>query len=610
MALEVAGSKPVTRPTSPGMAAFRHALPRVLHAAGVAELVDALDLGSSGENRGGSSPSARTMAPSVAGGPSPPVAMPGFAACASHFGDVRPGRRSCRGYKGSMKISETRAEGLIREYSIVITAAEIEEQVAAKLAELATTVNMPGFRPGKVPMSVVKSRFGGQVQGEALKNALDEGARQAIEDNELRLASQPSVEITSYEDGKDMEAALSCEVMPEINIPDLAALKIEKPTLEAADAEIDEALNNIADGNRPTVEVTGKRAAKSGDVVVIDFVGRIDGEAFEGGSAEGHSLELGSNSFIPGFEEGLVGVKAGETRNVEVTFPEDYQAAHLAGKPTVFEVTVNELREKGEAAIDDELATRLGFEDIAGLRDAVAGQINGQHATALRQALKKNVLDSLADGDEFDVPPSLYASEYENVARAMNPNPPEAHDHGHDHDHDHDHDHPPADDGMDDDAKAEAKAIAERRVRLGLLLTEIGRVNNIEVSEEDTRQAVFEEARRYPGQESQVLEYFQNNQQAVQQLAGPIFEDKTVDFILEMANVTEVATDVETLYAAPEEAAVPAKPKAAKKTAAKKTAAKKTAAKKAGAKKAAAKKAAPKKAAAKKAAAKKAAKKA
>ncbi|MEK9552625.1 MAG: trigger factor [Alphaproteobacteria bacterium] len=503
-----------------------------------------------------------------------------------------------------MKISETKAEGLIREYSIIITAAEIEEQVSAKLAELATTVNMPGFRPGKVPMSVVKSRFGGQVQGEALKNALDEGARQAIENNELRLASQPSVEITSYEDGKDMEASLSCEVMPEISIPDLAALKIEKPTLEADDAEIDEALSNIAEGNRPTVEVTGKRAAASGDVVVIDFVGRIDGEAFEGGAAEGHSLELGSNSFIPGFEEGLIGVKAGETRNVDVTFPEDYQAAHLAGKATVFEVTVNELREKGEAAINDELATRLGFEDLAGLREAVAGQINGQHAAALRQAVKKNVLDSLADGDKFDIPPSLYASEYENVARAMNPNPPEPHDHDHehDHDHDHDHDHPAADEGMDDDAKAEAKTIAERRVRLGLMLTEIGRVNNIEVSEEDTRQAVFEEARRYPGQEQQVLEYFQKNQQAMQQLAGPIFEDKTVDFILEMAKVTEVATDVETLYAANDESATEAKPKAAKKKAAKKETTQKATAKKATAKKAASKKAAPKKAAAKKAA--------
>jgi trigger factor len=513
-----------------------------------------------------------------------------------------------------MKISETKAEGLLREYSILITAAEIDEQVSAKLTELAATVNMPGFRPGKVPMSVVKSRFGPQVQGEALKNALDEGARQAIEDNELRLASQPSVDIKAYDEGKDLEAALSCEIMPEISMPDLAALKIEKPMLEAGKAEVDEALNNIADANRPTIEVTSKRAAKDGDVVVIDFVGRIDGEAFEGGAAEGHSLELGSASFIPGFEEGLVGAKSGETRDVTVHFPEDYQATHLAGKPAVFEVTVKELREKGEVAIDDELAARLGFDDLGALRDAVAGQINGQHATALRQALKKNVLDALADGEAFDIPPSLYASEYENVARAMNPNAPEPHNHDHDHDHDEDHVHPAADDGMDDDAKSEAKAVAERRVRLGLLLTEVGRVNNVEVTEDDTRQAVFEEARRYPGQEQQVLEYFQTNKEAMQQLAGPIFEDKTVDFILEMATVTEVQTDVETLYAAPEEAAAPAKKKAAKKSAAKKAAktadkADKATAKTAAPKKAAAKKTAAKKTAAKKTAAKKAAKK-
>jgi trigger factor len=463
-------------------------------------------------------------------------------------------------------------------------------------------------------MSVVKSRFGPQVQGEALKNALDDGARQAIEDNELRLASQPSVDIKAYDEGKDLEAALSCEIMPEISMPDLAALKIEKPMLEAGKAEVDEALNNIADANRPTIEVTSKRAAKDGDVVVIDFVGRIDGEAFEGGAAEGHSLELGSASFIPGFEEGLVGAKSGETRDVTVHFPEDYQATHLAGKPAVFEVTVKELREKGEVAIDDELAARLGFDDLGALRDAVAGQINGQHATALRQALKKNVLDALADGEAFDIPPSLYASEYENVARAMNPNAPEPHNHDHDHDHDEDHVHPAADDGMDDDAKSEAKAVAERRVRLGLLLTEVGRVNNVEVTEDDTRQAVFEEARRYPGQEQQVLEYFQTNKEAMQQLAGPIFEDKTVDFILEMATVTEVQTDVETLYAAPEEAAAPAKKKAAKKSAAKKAAktadkADKATAKTAAPKKAAAKKTAAKKTAAKKTAAKKAAKK-
>jgi trigger factor len=507
-----------------------------------------------------------------------------------------------------MKITETLNEGLNRSYEILLTAAEMDEKAAAKLTEIAATASIPGFRPGKVPMSVVKGRFGEQVKGDVIRTSLDDGAKDAIETHGLKLASQPKLDIVSFEDGSDLTATLQCEVMPEITLPDLSALSITRPTLPANESEIDETMTRLADENRPSILVEKKRKAKMGDIVKMDFTGRVDGTAFEGGAAEGHMLELGSNSFIPGFEEGLVGVKSGETRDVTVHFPEDYQATHLAGKPAVFEVTVKELREKGEVAIDDELAARLGFDDLGALREAVAGQINGQHATALRQALKKNVLDALADGEAFDIPPSLYASEYENVARAMNPNAAEPHNHGQDDDQDHAH--PAADEGMDDDAKSEAKAVAERRVRLGLLLTEVGRVNNVEVTEDDTRQAVFEEARRYPGQEQQVLEYFQKNQEAMQQLAGPIFEDKTVDFILEMASVTEVQTDVETLYAAPEETVAPAKKKAAKKSAAKKAA--KTADKaeaKTDAKKAAPKKAAAKKAAAKKPAAKKAAKK-
>ena len=275
-----------------------------------------------------------------------------------------------------------------------------------------------------------------------------------------------------------------------------------------------------------------------------------------------------------------------------VTFPEDYQAAHLAGKLAVFEVKVNELHEKADASIDDELATRLGFENLDGLKGAIAEQINGQHQTALRQLTKKNVLDALAKGDAFDVPPSLFKQEYDSVARAMNPNAAEQ-------DHNHDDDHPAADEGMDGDAKAEAESVATRRVRLGLLVTEIGRENNIEVTEEDTRRAVLEEARRYPGQEQMVLEYFQKNPQAMQQIAGPIFEDKVIDFILEMAKVTDVTIDTDTLYDAPEETA-PAKKASAKKTPAKKTPAKKTPAKTSASKKSVAKKAAAKKPAAKK----------
>ena len=493
-----------------------------------------------------------------------------------------------------MNVSETKSEGLLREYQIVITAAEIDAEVSKKLEEIATTVKMPGFRPGKVPMSVVKSRFSDQVRGDAIKAALDEGARQAIEGNDLRLASQPQVDIKSYEDGKDLEASLACEVMPAITIPDLGKVSVDRPKIDSDPKEVEETLGRIADENRPTAPIAKARAAKLGDVAMIDFIGRIDGEAFEGGTAEGHSLELGSNSFIPGFEDGIVGAKPGTTIDVPVTFPEDYQAAHLAGKLAVFEVKLNELHEKADASIDDELATRLGFENLDGLKGAIAEQINGQHQTALRQMTKKNVLDALAEGEAFDVPPSLFKQEYESVARAMNPKAAEQ-----DHDHDHDNDHPAVDEGMDDDAKAEAEAVATRRVRLGLLITEIGRENNIEVTEEDTRRAVFEEARRYPGQEQMVLEYFQKNPQAMQQIAGPIFEDKVIDFILEMAKVTDVTIDTDTLYAAPEEA-TPAKKAAAKKPAAKKAAAKKPAAKKAAAKKPAAKKAAAKKPAAKK----------
>jgi trigger factor len=483
-----------------------------------------------------------------------------------------------------MNVSETKSEGLLREYQIVITAAEIDAEVSKKLEEIATTVKMPGFRPGKVPMSVVKSRFSDQVRGDAIKAALDEGARQAIEGNDLRLASQPQVDIKSYEDGKDLEASFACEVMPAITLPDLGKVSVDRPKVESDPKEVEETLGRIADENRPTAPLAKARAAKLGDVAMIDFIGRIDGEAFEGGTAEGHSLELGSNSFIPGFEEGLVGAKPGTTIDVPVTFPEDYQAAHLAGKLAVFEVKVNELHEKADASIDDELATRLGFENLDGLKGAIAEQINGQHQTALRQLTKKNVLDALAEGDAFDVPPSLFKQEYDSVARAMNPNAAEQ-----DHDHDHDDNHAAADEGMDDDAKAEAESVATRRVRLGLLVTEIGRENNIEVTEEDTRSAVLEEARRYPGQEQMVLEYFQKNPQAMQQIAGPIFEDKVIDFILEMAKVTDVTIDTDTLYDAPKDAA-PAKKTPAKKPAAKKAAAKKPTAKKAAAKKLAAKK--------------------
>ena len=490
-----------------------------------------------------------------------------------------------------MNIKETLNEGLAREYEITLTAAEMEEKVSARLAEVATTANMPGFRPGKVPLSVVKARFGDQVKGEVIRTSLDDAAKQTIEEQKLQLASQPKMDITSFEDGNDLVAKLTAEIMPEIVLPDLSSLAVERPVLPEDEAGIDETLQRLADENRPTTKVEKKRKAKLGDVVLIDFTGRIDGEAFEGGAAQDHMLELGSNSFIPGFEDGLVGAEAGQTVDVKVSFPEEYQAAHLAGKEAVFECPVKEIHEKGESRIDDDLASKLGFDNLAALREAVAGQLASQHATALRAAVKTNVFDQLAEQSDFDVPPSLMQSEYDVVAKSLGG--------AQNHDHDHDHSHA-ADEGLDEAQKEEAQAVALRRVRLGLMLTEIGQKNNIQVTEEDTRRAMIEQSRRFPGQEQQVIEYYSKNPDALQQLAGPMFEELVMDYILEMAKVIDVEITAEELYAEPE---TPAAGKASAKKA--KAAGKKAAAKKAPAKKAAGKKAASEKAPAKKAAAKK-----
>ena len=500
-----------------------------------------------------------------------------------------------------MNITETRNEGLERVYSIVITAAEIETKIEAKLQELSQTVKMPGFRPGKVPASVVKARFGDQAKGEVIRTALDEGAKEAIEGNSLRLASQPAVDIEKYEDGGDMEAVLKCEVMPDISLPDFSAISVVRPTMSVDESEVEDTLKRIGEENVPTTPAKDGKKAEMGDTTIIDFVGSIDGEEFEGGAGTDHPLKLGSNRFIPGFEEGLVGVKKGDQVNVNVTFPQEYQAAHLAGKDAVFAVTVKDIQIDGEASLDDELAKKLGFEALDDLRNAIRDQIGSQHAGALRQAVKRNVLDELAKEVDFAIPPSLFKSEYDQVARAMKAelgiedhSHDHDHDHHHDHDHDHEHHHHDADEGLDAAQKEEATNVANRRVRLGLLLTETGTSNNIQVSEEDTRMAVFEQARRYPGQEQQVVEYYQKNPQAMQQLSGPIFEDKVIDYILEIAKVSEEETTAEALYASLEEGnAKPVAKKAAKKSA--KKAAKKAAAKKAPAKKAAAKKAAAKK---------------
>ena len=485
-----------------------------------------------------------------------------------------------------MDVTQTLSDGLQREFSITLTAAQIDTRVDERITQLATEVKMPGFRPGKVPASVVKSRYGKQVLGEVLQAALDDATRKIIEDHDLRVATNPGLDVTEYEEGGDLKANLKLEVMPEIDPIDLSKLTVDRPSVEVSDKEVDEAVETIANENRPTKPVEEKRAVATGDTVVIDFIGRVDGEAFDGGAAEGHRLAIGSNSFIPGFEEGLIGAMPGTTVDVNVAFPAEYPAAHLAGKDSVFEVTIHELHEPDELKIDDAFAATLGMDNLNALKAAVREQISRQHNTAIRTKVKTSVLDSLDEimGD-FDVPPTLVAQEYSSICHAMNP-----HEHKED-----DHDHS-CDDGMSDEDKAEADMLANRRVRLGMALTEIGRINNLQVTEDEKNRAIFAEAQRHPGQEQQVLEYFQQNPQAAQNLAGPVFEEKVIDYILEMATVNDNVISVEDLYKIDEDEAKPAAKKAAKKSAKKKAASKDTAAKKTATKAAAKKKAAKKKA--------------
>ncbi|MDA9170675.1 trigger factor [Alphaproteobacteria bacterium] len=439
-----------------------------------------------------------------------------------------------------MAITETLSEGLKREFEVVITSAEIDILVNEKLVGIAKEAKLPGFRPGKVPISVVKNRFGKQVLGEVVRETIDNASKETMDSNKLTASSQPKIEIISFEEGEDLKAKLSVEIMPNFEIPELSSLEVIKPVVEIVDKDINDAVEKIAKENIGTNLVKKNRAAKLGDTLVIDFLGKVDDEVFEGGEAKGHNLKLGSNSFIPGFEDGLVGAIKDKTIFVKVTFPSDYQAKNLAGKEAVFETTVNEIREDAKLEINDEFAKTLGMESLEALKNAVSEQLKKQHVEASRQKAKRDILDKLANAVSFELPETLEKDEYASICKAMNPNAKA--------DHDHDNDLPAPDKGMSKAEKDDASEISKRRVRLGLLLSEIGRKNNIKVEEEDTRNAMMKEIQKYPGQEKEVMEYFKKNPDAQQQLAGPIFEDKIIDFILELAKVKEKVVSIEELY--------------------------------------------------------------
>lgn len=464
-----------------------------------------------------------------------------------------------------MQVNETKREGLSREYTVTVPAQDIEQRVATRLSELSQTVRIDGFRPGKVPAALLRKRYGQAVRGEVLEAAVMDSSTKAIAEQGLRPAMQPKIELKSFDEGKDLEYTIALDVMPDIEAMDFKTLKLERPVAAIEDKEVQETVERLAASNTRTEPIEKPRPAEKGDVVVIDFKGTIDGEAFPGGSAEGHQLELGAGRFIPGFEEQLSGAEPGAKLDIKVTFPEDYGAADLAGKDAVFATEVKEIHEKVATQIDDEFAKSFGLEGLDALKGEIRQGLERDYAAVSRARLKRALLDALDEAHDFELPPGMVEAEFESIWTQFE----EARKQGQIDEADQK--------KTDEELCAEYRGIAERRVRLGLLLAEVGRRADLQVSPEEINNALVREAQRYPGQERQVIDFYRNNEQAMASLRAPLYEDKVIDYILEMATVTEKKVTVEDLTREPDAAEEPAKK--AKSAGAKKPAAKKAPAK-------------------------------
>ena len=439
-----------------------------------------------------------------------------------------------------MNVTEVSAEGLKHELKITLPAADIAAKVDAKIAEVKDQIKLPGFRPGKVPEKVVKQRFGDSLLNEVFQEVLQHAMQSTLEERELRPAMQPDIDFgedfKGPVEGQDIEFTMKLETLPDVPEHDFSTVKLEKQVAEVSDDEVQKRLQQLADGQRSFEDRDEGAAAETNDQVNIDFVGTVDGEAFEGGSAEGVNLVLGSNTFIPGFEDQLVGVKAGEEKEVNVTFPEAYGAADLAGKDAVFEVKVHEVRAPKTPEIDEEFAKGLGLESLEQLTGLVKDQLKAEHDNASRAKAKRNLLDQLDEAHSFDLPPNMVEQEFGQIWQQLQAEM----DAGRTADEDKD--------KSEDELKEEYRKIAERRVRLGLVLAEIGRVADVRISEQEVNQALIREARQYPGQETQVVEFFRKNPGAMAQLRAPIYEDKVVDHILDVAEITEETVSREDLF--------------------------------------------------------------
>lgn len=432
-----------------------------------------------------------------------------------------------------MQITEISAAGLKREYKVVINAAALESTVNEKLETLRQRVNMPGFRPGKAPAALIKKQYGRALLGEAMEESVNTALQKTIEENKLRPAMQPKVDITSFDEGKDFECTIAIELLPDIEPGDFKSIKLERLVVEPQDSEVDEFLTRLSEQQKTYEKVD--RAAEKGDQVVIDFVGSVNGEKFEGGAANDYPLVLGSNTFIPGFEDQLIGAKAGDQKTVKVTFPEAYGNAELAGKPAEFACTVKEVRGGQAVTLDDEFAKRFGLNSLQELKENIKRDLGQEYKGIARMKLKRGLLDKLAEQHNFPVPEGMVELEFNQIWNEVTADKArfEAE--------------LAEEKKTEEDLKAEYRKIAERRIRLGLLLSEVGRQNNIEVKPDEITRAMIEQARRFPGQERQVMEYFQKNPEAANSLRAPIFEDKVVDFILEMADVTDKPVSKEEL---------------------------------------------------------------
>jgi len=465
-------------------------------------------------------------------------------------------------------VTETAADGLKREYTITVPAGDLEQEITRRLGEIGRQVRLPGFRPGKVPMQILRTRFGPSVRGEVLQSTLQASSAEAISERKLRPALPPKVDIVSADEGADLEYKMAIELLPEIPEPSFAELDIERLVVEVPEEEVDGAIERIAEQQRKSEVV--ERPAENGDILIVDLEGRIGEQEIPGAGGKDRQIVLGAGSSIPGFEDQLVGASAGEQRRVRVTFPADYAVADLAGKDADFEVDVKEVRRRSPIAIDDELGQAVGLENLAELRQELRQRLQRDYDAASRLRLKRSLLDKLAEGHDFPVPPGMVDLEFDNIWRqyqAQGEPPPavagaeatpavgevgaEAT--------------PAITDGdavptaagpgqNDEAARAEYRRLAERRVRLGLLLAEVGRKNNITVTPDEVNQAITREARRHAGYERHVLDFYRQNPGAIDTLRAPIFEDKVIDFIVELAKIGERKITPQELLAMPDPA--------------------------------------------------------